>query len=76
MSFDISLEKCRACRACELACSFHLNKTFNPEISKIKIVRANGDILLTLDSSCYMCPDPLCVKYCRFGAIKVHQDGC
>lgn len=68
-------EACYACRMCELACSFHHEGVFCPESSSIKVFRdnQNGKIGLSIDSTCDLCqeePQPLCVRYCVYGALK------
>ena len=71
-------EKCRACRTCELACSYHKSdhKFFNLRSSSTKVVRnnKNGKITICIDSSCDLCESeiqPLCVKYCAYGALAM-----
>ena len=66
---------CYGCRACELACSFHYNEVFSPELSSIKVSRdnQNGEIGLSIDSTCDLCAGEeqlLCVKDCCFGALR------
>ena len=66
---------CNGCRICELACSFHHNKTFSPETSDIKVIRNNrtADFEWFIGSGCDLCegePQPLCVKYCPDEALK------
>ena len=68
-------EACVGCRVCELACSFHHNRTFFPDASSIKVSRdnQNGEIGLSLDSTCDLCQGEaqlLCVEYCVYGALK------
>jgi len=69
------VEVCVGCRICELACSFHHNGAFSPDASSIKVSRdnQNGEIGLSIDSTCDLCqgePQPLCVEYCVYGALK------
>lgn len=68
-------EACYGCRICELACSFHHKGVFSPELSSIKASRnnRNGKIGWSIDSTCDSCKgeaQPLCVKYCVYGALK------
>lgn len=70
----LSSDKCTGCRACELVCSFHHTKTFDPTKSSIKVERdfLTGAINITLDSTCDECAaegEPLCVKFCAPGAL-------
>jgi len=85
--FNLSVdnEKCTGCRACELACSYHHGKTFNPALASLRIHRMERDgkieILLYNDLTdeergirfpCDKCtnePEPVCIKYCAPSAI-------
>ena len=72
------LEKCYGCRTCELACSFHHQRVFAPELSSIKISKSNytGKIEWRIDSSCDSCVKeelPLCVKFCSYGALEARR---
>ena len=71
-------QACAGCRSCEMACSYHHIKAFQPHISSIKILdgpKNNFGFLLSLAiqdedgrSACDNCKGevdgPLCVKYC------------
>jgi Fe-S-cluster-containing hydrogenase component 2 len=75
--FDMPL--CGGCRTCEIACSFHHQKEFNPAISSIKIMNQEENIPYrvwlvregenrTMGIPCDGCKDleePLCVQFCR-----------
>jgi len=71
--------KCRACRTCEIACSWHHHRVFSPGLSDIQVTRNNqtGEILWTLDtSSCDLCKDEekhLCIKYCLYKALTLKE---
>lgn len=74
MKFD--MKSCSGCTTCEMACSFHHNKEFNPAISSIRVVRKMneaGFLVLVLEENdgksmaCDFCSDleiPLCAQYC------------
>ena len=73
--FTVDLQICTGCRACELACSWHFKKEFNPLNSAIRVYRdnANGEIEIRLNSFCDFCTSesiPLCVKFCAPEAIQ------
>ena len=64
----ITPEKCTACRACELVCSFVHEYEFNPARSRIRV--------LTLDKTdcsvpmtCLQCDEASCLAVCPAGAI-------
>ena len=75
--------KCTGCRACEMACSFHHAKVFSRRLSSIKVSRNEKDrkIMIMIKKLgeneskpcdvCYNEKEPLCVKYCTKGALKV-----
>lgn len=70
--------RCKGCRACELACSFHHSgrRSFSPSASSTRVSRDNdtAEITIAIDSSCDLCSgeeQPLCVKYCVYGARRV-----
>jgi len=83
----VDSEKCTGCRSCEIACSYHHSKTFNPNIASLHIhfVEKKGEITVILYKDlkqeekksripcdgCFNEPKPLCVKYCVSGAITV-----
>ncbi len=74
ISLKIDTTLCNGCRACELACSFHLKGVCDPTISKIKITRDNetGDVFCDLPPSCPECSfeaKPPCIDACAIGAL-------
>lgn len=78
--FTIISDKCTACRSCEIACSFHFKKTFQPNSSKIKIFfdAPTGKIKISIEKGCDKCKEeeePLCAKYCAAGAIILRNNG-
>lgn len=75
MEIIIDSNLCYGCQICQLACSFHHTRAFWPERSSIFVSRKpqNGVVKWCIDSTCDGCKDedqPLCVKYCIYGAIK------
>ncbi|OGD54810.1 hypothetical protein A3K80_01310 [Candidatus Bathyarchaeota archaeon RBG_13_38_9] len=74
----IELDKCTVCRSCELACSYHFKKEFNPNKSQIKILfdPKTAVLRITQENGCDLCKDeksPLCVRYCVSGALKTER---
>ncbi len=68
-------EACYGCRTCELACSFHHERVFSPELSSIRVSRNNrtGKIGWSINSTCDSCQgetQPLCMQYCAYGALQ------
>jgi len=71
------MPNCGACRTCEIACSFHHTKEFNPTCSSIKILEkpdGNGFLVELLEENsamaracdgCLELDMPLCMQYCR-----------
>jgi len=71
----IDIEKCNGCRSCELACSFHNLKSFDPSSSNIKVYRSDGEgtLELSIISTCDGCPEedvPFCVRFCDSGCLS------
>ena len=72
--------KCYGCRTCELICSFHHEKLFQPAKSSISVERdhLNGIWNWTLNiDTCDNCEnedEPLCVKFCFYDAIIIKEE--
>lgn len=74
MIFDT--EKCCGCRSCEMACSYHHKRLFQPAISSIQILDTEDELGFRIfiaeeDTAnhiacdgCKGLDEPLCVKYC------------
>ena len=78
MSILLNVERCKGCKVCKLACSFHHSghKAFSPSMSSTRVSRDNdtAKINLSIDSTCDLCygeEQALCVKYCAYGAREV-----
>ena len=72
-------EKCYGCKTCELICSYHHKKVFQPSISSISVERdhINGIWSWSLNDSCDKCQgeeQPLCVKFCFYDAITFEEE--
>ena len=66
--------RCTGCRSCELACSYHHAKVFNPAISSIKIYRDSKDAHIEYNflDTCDLCENeklPACVAACSPRAL-------
>ena len=76
-------DKCVGCCVCEYACSYEKEKTFNPLKSRIRVVRL--DTVVNLSVTCRLCEDAPCVTACprdaltrseETGIIMVDEDKC
>jgi len=68
------LDHCAGCRTCEIACSFHHTKSFDPISSSIqvKLDKTTGAMSITLHSTCDGCSkeeEPLCSVFCPRGVF-------
>lgn len=69
----IDPSKCSRCFMCQLACSFILNKVFNPSESKILISwDHDGDCRIAFKEDCKKCG--LCARYCIYGALSLAKE--
>lgn len=74
LEIKTNIEKCVACKICELACSFHHKAAFCPEESSIKIhCGENTKIEISILPTCNCSKEleALCVEFCPRGAIKI-----
>ena len=67
--------QCTACRACEIACSFHHTGTFSPSNSSITVERDfdKGSIVIKVNSTCDCYQNGLesiCVEVCSRDVFK------
>jgi len=69
-------ERCTGCRSCEIACSYHFSRTFQPSKSKIKVTwdSCKGEMKISIGTMCDLCQgekesEPLCVRFCAPKAI-------
>ena len=68
----VNAENCVGCRACELACSYHHKRCFNPKYSSIRInFTDNYDTSITILNTCDCTKKPLCVQLCPTHAIEL-----
>ncbi len=79
----VNPEKCLGCSLCEYACSLEKTGEFNPQKSRIRVVRVHPFVNAAL--TCKMCEDAPCVKACptdclsqteETGVINVQNDKC
>jgi Fe-S-cluster-containing hydrogenase component 2 len=76
-------DKCVGCCVCEYACSFEKEKKFNPLKSRIRVVRL--DSIINMSIACRLCEDAPCVAACprdalmqseETGTVKVDENKC
>ncbi|MEA3459530.1 MAG: 4Fe-4S dicluster domain-containing protein, partial [Chloroflexota bacterium] len=65
-------DKCTGCRMCELACSMAQEGAFAPLLSRIRNVRIEPVIQMTV--SCQLCKDPPCVIACPRKALSQSEE--
>jgi len=64
----IKAEKCTACRACELACSFTKEGFFGPAFSRIRVMQIH-ELGMNVPIICVNCADAPCIPACPTGAV-------
>lgn len=75
MKITLDTSLCCGCNICQLACSFHHTGAFWPDQSSVDVSRnpQNGVVRWGICTTCDKCLneiEPLCVKYCVYGALK------
>ena len=80
MPLFVDLDLCTGCRSCEIMCTYHHSGGMGTGASSISISRSNhtAEIGWRVDSTCDLCAhelQPLCVKYCQLGAVRIEADG-
>jgi len=69
---SVDINKCVGCRVCEYACSMEKHKTFNPTLSRIRVVRIYPHTNAALN--CRMCENAPCVIACPHKALTQSED--
>lgn len=67
-ALTIDPERCTACMACELACSFTKEAVFSPALSRIRVVRV-FEAGINVPVACVNCAGAPCMEACPTGAI-------
>lgn len=66
--------KCKACRSCELACSFGHYEQFNPRLSNVTVFHYEQEAI-TVPLMCMQCDEASCVKVCPTRALTRNAQG-
>ena len=67
----VNYDKCTGCSICEVACSIRLGPGVNPQKSRIRIVKLEGEATVTsIPVRCMQCEKPICEVICPTGAIS------
>lgn len=69
MRININIERCTACRTCEIVCSWHKLHKVNPRKARIRIVHGGFDDY-DRPVMCRQCAKPGCVEVCHVGALE------
>ena len=65
--------KCTGCRICEYACSVTKTGTFDPSLSRIRVVRIEPITMTAI--ACRLCEDAPCVLACPRNALTQTANG-
>jgi anaerobic carbon-monoxide dehydrogenase iron sulfur subunit len=65
--------KCTGCRICEYACSMTKTGTFDPSLSRIRVVRIEPVTMTAI--ACRLCEDAPCVLACPRNALMQTENG-
>ena len=83
-TIEVNLEKCTACRICEIICSTHNFAEINPSKSRIKVKIISKDFFFypIVCQQCgkapcaAVCPEDALVRNEKTGAIEVIEENC
>jgi carbon-monoxide dehydrogenase iron sulfur subunit len=68
--------KCDGCRICEVVCSLVNEGEFNPEKSRIKVIRTiENEIVRSIPVFCQQCEEAYCEAVCPTHAISRNNSG-
>ena len=65
---------CKACRTCELACSFGHHEEFNPKLAAVTVFYYENDAV-SVPLMCMQCEEASCAKICPTGALTRNSEG-
>ncbi len=67
------LEKCTGCGVCEMVCALKREGVYNPQRSRIKILRLHQ--IVNMSAACRFCEDSPCVAACPLDALTQSETG-
>ena len=70
---NVDPEKCTGCRLCEVMCSFHHEREFNPTLSRIRIAKEE-ELGVDIPIVCMHCTDAPCISVCSVNALSKEKD--
>jgi Fe-S-cluster-containing hydrogenase component 2 len=70
----IDAEKCAGCRFCEMVCSFHHEKKFNPKLSRVVVIK-DDKYGLDYPIFCHQCEPCPSLSACPFSALNRIENG-
>ena len=68
----VNFEKCTGCRVCELVCALQQENSFDPKLSRIKVLRLHQ--LVNMPVTCRLCEDAPCVRSCPRDALSQSEE--
>jgi Fe-S-cluster-containing hydrogenase component 2 len=63
-----SVEKCTACRTCQLVCSLYHDGECNPSLARVVLHAEGLRVRAEFTAECDECAR--CARYCTYGAIE------
>jgi len=74
MKIIVDIKLCYGCKMCEILCSYHKRRFFSLNQGAIRVYKdhQSGEIYWTINTMCDDCKEeeqPLCIKYCPYGAL-------
>ncbi len=61
-------ENCTGCLRCQLACSEHNTKRFNPSAARIQVIISDAECTITFAEDCTGCG--VCADNCLYDALQ------
>jgi anaerobic carbon-monoxide dehydrogenase iron sulfur subunit len=65
-------DKCTGCRVCELVCALENENTFDPRLSRIRVLQLHQ--LVNMPVACRLCEDAPCIRACPRDALARSEE--